>query len=106
MLSFSPECPYCRAEMTSILKDSTNLKGIRFYFFTSWPFKEYKHFYDGNRMNRFPYVVTAQDYQNFFYSHFKGAGIPYTAIYDKNRNLKSAFIGRMTADQIKREAEN
>jgi hypothetical protein len=41
-----------------------------------------------------------QDYTGFFFSYFKGTGIPYLVIYDKRKKYKQTVIGNVSADSI------
>jgi len=106
MLFFSPQCPYCRAEMASIMKNIGTMGGIRFYIFTNFPFEQFKTFAEHYQFDKYANIVAGQDYTNFFMQHFKPSGIPYTAIYTKDKKLNQAFMGLIPADQIKSVAEN
>jgi len=106
MLFYSPQCPYCRAEMTNIMKNMSTMAGIRFYIFTNFPFGQFKAFAEHYQFYKYANIVAGQDYTNFFMEHFKPLGIPYTAIYTKDKKLNQAFMGLMPADQIKSIAEN
>jgi len=106
MLFFSPQCPYCRAEMTNIMKNISTLGAIRFYIFTNFPFRQFKAFSEHYQFDKYANIVAGQDYTNFFFRHFKPLGIPYTAIYTKDKKLNKAFMGLMPAEQIKSVAEN
>jgi len=103
---FSPECPYCRAQMDGIIKDMTTLKDIRFYIFTSWPFPEMKAFYKHFQLNKYPNISVGVDYADFFAGHFKATGVPYMAIYQKDKKLNKAFLGNVNSKQIIEVAQN
>jgi len=103
---FSPECPYCRAQMDEIIQNNESMKNIQFYIFTTWPFAEMREFYKHYRLDKYSNMVVGVDYTNFFKYHFKVVGIPYMAIYKKDKNLKEAYLGNINSSQIKRVAEN
>jgi hypothetical protein len=103
---FSPECPYCRAQMEEIVEHTSSLRDIRFYVFTSWPFSEMKRFYEHYQLERYPNIVVGVDYSKFFVTHFRAQGIPYMAIYGRDKKLKEVFMGNVYADQIKDAAQN
>lgn len=100
LLYLSPQCPFCRAELTSILKNMSSLKDTRFYVFTNWPFKQFKSFYTHYQLDKYQNIVAAQDYTNAFIHHYPLPAVPFTAFYDKNKNLNKAFIGLMPIEQI------
>jgi len=92
--------------MDEIIKNISSLKDIRFYVFTAWPFVEMKDFYRHYQLNKFPNVVVGLDYSNFFVDYFRAQGVPYMAIYGKDKKLKEAFVGNVYGKQIKEVAEN
>jgi len=106
LFCFSPRCPYCRAQMDEIVGDMASLKGIRFYVLTTWPFAEMKDFYRHYQLNTFSNVVVGLDYTHFFVDYFKAEGIPYLAIYGRDKRLKGAFMGNVYSNQIKEVAGN
>jgi thioredoxin-related protein len=107
LLYLSPQCPYCRAELTSILKNMSSMQDTRFYVFTNWPFRQFKSFYSEYHLDNYQNIVAGQDYANAFATHYSLPGVPFTAFYDKNKNLTKAFLGVMPIEQIKSiEAKN
>jgi len=103
---FSPQCPYCRAQMGEIIENIHSLKNIRFYIFTDWSFPDMKAFYVHYQLNSYPNIIMGVDYANFFEGYFKVRGVPYIAIYGKNKLLKEAFNGKVDISQIKDAAED
>ena len=106
LFCFSPECPYCRVQMEEIIETTSSLKDIRFYIFTAWPFSEMKGFYTRYQLYKYPNIVVGVDYTNFFVGYFKAQGVPYMAIYGKDKRLNNAFIGNIHSKQLKEVAEN
>jgi len=103
---FSPECPYCRAQMTNIINDISSLQNVRFYVFTNYPFSELRSFYKHYQLQKYQNIVVGVDYANFFGDYFKIQVVPYTAIYSKDNKLNKAFIGNIPVKQIKEIVEN
>ena len=101
LLFFSPRCPFCRAEIGDILKNISELRSIRFYLLTNWPFRQFKGFYTYYQLSKYSNIVAGQDYKDFFLGHFKPIGVPFTMIYGKDMKLNKAFVGPVTAEQIK-----
>lgn len=106
LLYFSPNCPYCRAEINGILKNIESLKDIRFYFFATWPVKEIKAFSTYYHLDKYPNIEIGQDCKGFFLNHFKVTRVPYTAIFKKDKRLNEVFMGKVEPEQIKEVAEN
>ena len=105
LFDFGPSCPYSRTQMKEIIENINNLKDIQFYIFTSWPFAEMKEFYSHFALYKYSNIIVGVDFNNFFVPYFKIAGIPYIAIYGKNKLLKKAFSGLVAYKQLKNICE-
>jgi len=92
--------------MDEIIGSISSMKKIRFYIFTTWPFDELRDFYRHYQLNKFSNIVVGLDYNNFFANHFKAQGVPYIAVYGKDKKLKEVFVGNVYGKQIKEVAEN
>jgi len=106
LVFISPNCPFCRAEVDGIVKNMATLKDIQFYVFTNWPLQMMKAFSDHYQLNKYPNVTVGYDYTDFFQTHFRVGGVPYTAIYTKENTLTKAFAGKLDSRQIKDEAQD
>ncbi|PSL45692.1 hypothetical protein CLV51_104399 [Chitinophaga niastensis] len=102
---FGPNCPYSRAQMDEIIENMPSLKDIQFYIFTTAPFPEMKGFYDHYQLRKYPNMAVGLDYDNFFSDYFKAIGVPYMAIYGRDKRLNEAFVGKVGGSQIKEIAE-
>jgi thiol-disulfide isomerase/thioredoxin len=105
LLYFGPYCPYSRSQMEEILKNNNLLSGIQFYIFTSFPLADLKKFYSYFHLEKFPNIISGVDTANYFVNYFDAKGVPYMAIYGKDKKLKKAFIGEVDAKQIKETSE-
>lgn len=105
LLYYGPHCYYSREQILEITNKINNLKEINFYFITAWPFDDMKVFDSNYHLNRFKNITTARDYTFFFGSYFKAKGVPYLAIYGKDKKLQYTFIGKIPSDQIKKLAQ-
>jgi uncharacterized membrane protein YphA (DoxX/SURF4 family)/thiol-disulfide isomerase/thioredoxin len=101
LFCFSPNCPYCKAEMEDITANIKKLSNIRFYIFTMFPFRDMKKFYDHYHLQEFPNITTGVDDTNFFARYYKITGVPYLAVYDDHLRLKQALNGKTDAVDIK-----
>ena len=102
---YSPRCPYSRAQMEEMIDERAALQDAQLYVVTSAPFEEMKEFYTHYQLNKYPNIVTGFDYTNFVGNYFKVTGYPYTAIYDKEKKLNKAFVGKIFTKQIKRSLD-
>lgn len=106
MMFFSPNCPYSQAEMSNIISNISTLKSTQFCIFTNWPFNQLKGFYSYYQLYKYANIIVGQDFKNYFTSHYKPVGVPFTMIYSKDRRLINAFVGTMPGDQIKEISVN
>ncbi|KAA2238792.1 redoxin domain-containing protein [Chitinophaga agrisoli] len=105
LFCFSPNCPFCRAQMEEIIRRMDLLKEIKFLIFTSYEFSEMKSFYEKYQLGKYPNVSMGLDVDDFFSKYFQIKGVPYMAIYGTDRKLKGAFLGSVFAERIKVIAE-
>lgn len=101
LFSFGPDCPFCREEMKDIVDNYKQLQGIRFYAFTSAHFRDMKRFYAFCGLQKQKNIIVGIDSANFFSGYYGTPGVPYLAIYDPQKRLKRALLGKITIDLIK-----
>jgi thiol-disulfide isomerase/thioredoxin len=101
LVLFSPECPYCRVEIESIIRQIRTLTNIRFYFITPCAVDEVQEFSREYRLDSYPNIVVGIDRQNFLLRFSRTKVIPYTAIYDADKRLKEAVFGQTNDRKIK-----
>ncbi|GAA3946157.1 hypothetical protein GCM10022209_47800 [Chitinophaga oryziterrae] len=97
---FGTHCPYSHAQMEEIVSEMDKMKDIRFYLITTAPFNEMKAFCKQYALNEYPNVTVGRDYTEFFSNYYEARGVPFTAIYRKNKILHEAFIGKISAGEI------
>jgi len=101
VLCFSPYCPYCRAEIDDIIKNINKFKSTKVYLITSFPISDMILFYEDYHLSKYKNILIAQDYKNAFLQYYNIKGIPYTAVYNEQKKLKSALLGKSDATEIK-----
>lgn len=101
---FSPQCPYCRAQVAEIVKDMDALKDIQIYMITGFPIPEIRRFLKEYQLTKYTNVIMGRDSTEYLAYYFKVPGVPYMAIYGKDRKLRNAFIGQVYGKQIKEVA--
>lgn len=101
LILFSPECPYCRAQIREITEDINKLKDVQFFFVTKIPPSYLRQFSNEFKLDKYPNIIAGIDTSNFMSEYFKPTGVPYTAIYGNDKKLNNAFEGRIFVKQIK-----
>jgi cytochrome oxidase Cu insertion factor (SCO1/SenC/PrrC family) len=103
---FGPYCPYSRAQMEDIIKEMDLLKDVRLYLLTYAPHHQMKDFYSHYSLNKYPNIIVGKDASGFFQRYFEITGVPYVAIYGKDKRLNDVFKGEVYGRQIKKSTEN
>lgn len=98
---FSPECPYCKSQMSKIINDIESLNGLSIYAITPWPIKDAKQFYNTYDLSKYPNIKVGRDTAGFFGKYLDVKGIPFMALYDKNKRLARAFSGVTNTNLMK-----
>ena len=98
---FSPNCTYCKAQTEDIMSKLETMSGIRFYFFSSFPLTNIRQYAIHYQLQRHQNVVVGKDVDNYFSNYYNTPGVPYTAIYGKDKYLKRAIIGKVGINLIR-----
>lgn len=91
---FSPGCPYCRAQMREFAKTKAKTKSISIYALATESMNEVKAFYKEFALDKVPNIKVGVDNTYFLDNYFHPDGVPYMAVYGKNRELKRVFSGK------------
>ncbi len=102
---FSPHCPYCRAQTTEIIEDMDRLKDISFVFVTAFPYPFLKKYYNEYHLGNYPNITAGVDTAQLIGNYFEVPGVPFMAVYNKDRKLSKAFLGKVYTSQIIKAAE-
>ena len=97
---FSPDCPHCRALTKEIVSDMKTFKNVQFYILTSFPFELLKKYYDHYKLKNYSNITVGQDVASYFANYFKATGVPYIAIYSKEKRLKQVLVGKVSTSRI------
>jgi thiol-disulfide isomerase/thioredoxin len=97
---FSPDCPYCRAQIRSILDHHEQIKDRNFYFLSNSNCTEVKKIINEFDLFKYSNIVTAIDSKNVFSDYFFISTVPYMAVFDQKKKLKQVFIGKTDFDKI------
>lgn len=106
LFNFSPFCPYCKKQAREIIEDIDKLKDIQFYFISSFPISLLKAYSKELKLAQYPNIAIGMDTANAVGDYFEIAGVPYIAIYGKDKKLKKSFLGgKLYSSQIKKITE-
>jgi peroxiredoxin len=105
MFYFSPFCPYCKAQTETIVENIDKLKDIQFYFISTFPLSTVREFYKSHQLAKYPNITVAVDSAHAFADFYEVTGVPYTAVYAKNKTLNKSFMGKIYSSEIKKAAE-
>lgn len=90
---FSPHCPYCRAQTKVFIENIDRLKDIHLYFISNFPIPLLRSYGKEFGLSKYTNITLARDETNAITDYFEIPGIPYTAIYDKQKKFKVSFLG-------------
>ena len=99
-------CPYCREQLKDIIKNIDKFKDTRIYMLTGSPYGEVKAYWKEFNLDKYPNIVMSMDYKNFFIDTFKIKGVPFLAVYDKNKELQNTFSGQAPLEDLLKSAKN
>jgi len=100
LLYIGPYCPHSKAQIDNIIQDIDRLQNIQFYIFTSWPYQDMKKFYSEYKLEKYKNITAGIDKYYFFSNYFNTPGVPYMAIYNKEKKLNEIIIGVANSKRI------
>lgn len=102
---FSPTCSYCRAQTEEIIEDMDKLKNMQFYFITHKSLTGLKNFCKEFELARYKNITIGVDTGHIVSDYFEIEGVPYTAIFNKNKKLNKSYLGKIYSSQIIKAAK-
>lgn len=101
VIGFSPWCTHCQAETRDIVAHIEQFKNVNIYYVTPFPFWQMKTFYKVFHLEKYPNITMGKEItKDVFLSYFKAAGVPYTAVFDAQKRLKSAFTSQVNTEKL------
>jgi hypothetical protein len=97
---FSPTCPYCRAQMRDMVNNIDRFKDKDLCILTNADLKSIKGFADYFKLNRLNNVIVGRDTGSVILIRYRQMKVPFTAYFDKNKQLKVAYTGRMNTNSL------
>jgi thiol-disulfide isomerase/thioredoxin len=92
---FKPTCPYCRAQMRDMINNMEHFKDKELCILTNEDLKGANNFARYFKLRRYNNVIVGRDTGSVVFKSYRLIGVPATAYFDKNRQLKVLFSGRM-----------
>jgi thiol-disulfide isomerase/thioredoxin len=102
---FSPYCPFCKAQTEQLVKDMDRLKNIQFYLISRFPITAIKEYQQKYQLAKYPNIISGMDTATFMTDYFEMPGVPFWAIYNKNKKLSQSFLGKIYSSKIIKAAE-
>jgi thiol-disulfide isomerase/thioredoxin len=99
---FKTYCPYCRAEIEDILDNIDNMKNYNFYLISIDTLPSLHDFSKEYFIGGIQNIIIGRDSTHFFSKYFNTIGVPFTAIYNKDRKLTAAFMGKISTKEIRK----
>lgn len=97
---YGPYCPYSRVQMEEMIDNMGIMKKYQFLVVTRSPLSAMQKFYAHYHLEKYHNITSGIDYTGFLGEYFKITGVPFTAIYDKDKKLLSAYEGKIFVKQI------
>jgi len=97
---FSPTCPYCRAQMRDMVNNIDRFKDKYLCILTNTDLKSIKRFAEYFKLNRLSNVIVGRDTGSVVLITYRQTNVPFTAYFDKNKQLKVAYTGRMSTNLL------
>lgn len=96
-------CPYSKAQVEEIVERIKDLKGFSIYIITADSFREMNKLAKHYQLYQYENIVVGVDTKDAFGNFYKITGMPFTALYGKDKLLKKAFSGNLSSRIIEKE---
>lgn len=100
MLLISPDCPYSKSQVGSIVKNIQLLKDLHIYIIMIHPLRRMLEFQNEFDLKKYKAITIGQDGSAAFGRYFAVTGVPFIAIYHKNKQLYRAKAGTLDPREI------
>lgn len=91
---FSPDCPYCKAQIRDIIKHNKQLRSNKFLLITNYSASEVQKIIKELKLNEYKNMEVAIDNKSDYLEYYFIPNVPYLAIYDKEKKLKQVMVGK------------
>jgi len=97
---FIPTCPYCRAQMRDMVNNIERFKDEQLCILTDANLSSIKNFVSYFDLQNFKNVIIGRDTGGVIVQNYGLISVPFTALFDKNKNLKVAYSGRTNSNSL------
>jgi len=97
---FSPTCLYCRAQMRDMVNNIETFKDAQLCVLTDARLHSVRQFAKYFELDNYKDVIVGRDTGKVIRQKYRPLGVPFTAYFDKNKNLKVAYAGRLTSHSL------
>jgi thiol-disulfide isomerase/thioredoxin len=98
---FNPHCPFCRAQTQELKDEMKSVENVRFYFLSGYPLYQIREFDNHYGLSRYTNITILQIKDTAFTNYFKIPGVPYIAVYNKQKHLKEVLLGKVSISNIR-----
>jgi len=103
VIYFSPTCDHCQNFISAIIKDMQSFKNYQIILVTYVDISEVKKFEEDYHLNDYKNIIARSEGTEFKVRYFYDVGtFPFTAVYDKNKNLVNIFRKPPTMNELKK----
>jgi len=97
---YSPTCPYCRAQMRDMTNNMEKFKDEQLYVLTDANISSIKNFVKYFDLQNYKNVIIGRDTGGVILQNYGLISVPFTALFDKNKNLQVAYTGRTNSNSL------
>lgn len=97
---YSPSCPYCRAQMREIVNNINRFDGAPICVVTDAEFNAMKDFIKYFRLDKYSNIIAGRDTGYVVGKKYRIMSIPFTAFFDKDKKLRTAYSGWLTSKTL------
>ncbi len=102
LIYFSPTCDHCKKFISSLLQDMQSFKKYQIILVTYVDISEVKQFENDYHLKNYKNIVAGTEGTDFVVRYFYDVvNFPFTALYDKNKNLVAVYRQPPSFDKLK-----
>ena len=98
---FSPDCNHCQHEAGELVKNKDLFSDVQVVMAGTAPLNQLQQFYETYQLSQVDNLVMGKDYQYILPSFFMMKNYPFFALYNKKKELITAFEGSHPMSRIK-----
>ncbi|HEV8506011.1 MAG TPA: redoxin domain-containing protein [Chitinophagaceae bacterium] len=107
LIYFDPDCDHCQKLMKELFQKIDAFKSAEIIMVTFKPIEEVVAFEKQNNIQRHTNIVVGTEGTTFYVRNYYGlVTMPFTALYDKNGNLKYSYRKETFVDDLLKRLKN